>query len=471
MKPASLLGVALELIEIVSRPGKFPADARVGRFFRERRFLGSHDRRFVSGATYAWLRGYPRAQARWVSYATRHTLPDRASAAEISQRSALLVDVLALAADGSFPWSGTDTLAAVENVKWTEENELPFVRKLLDALRGTRLEFSDQDWPTDPDGKRAAEMSLPVWLATRLALRHGEERSRELAAALSIAATVDLRINTRLTTRQAVQKSLAKEIKCEVEFTPWSPCGLRLRERQNRTATTASRRGWIEVADEGSQVVTRALDVSPGMTIVDACAGAGGKTLALADALLGPAGSDDPLEVWSQTRLVACDIAAHKLDELRRRAGDADVDQGLITVHVEPSGPLPSTVGPADLVLVDVPCSGFGTLRRNPDLKLRYDSTDVERFATEQMAILRRFAPLVKPGGRLAYSTCSLLAAENEAVATAFAQENAAFTPYRSEWAAKRLPPACWRDGYLRLDPLLTQTDAFFLAQWTRSPE
>lgn len=469
MKPASLFGIALELIESVSRPGSFPADARVGRFFRERRFLGSHDRRFVSGATYSWLRGFPCAQARWESYAGRRSLPDRASAESISERLALLLDMLALAAEGSFPWSATATLEAIEEVKWEEKSERPFVQTLLDKLRGSHVEFSDADWPTDPEAKRAAEMALPKWLATRLATRHGEERSRELAAALAKPATVDLRVNTRLSTRESVRKSLEKELECTVEFTPWSPVGLRIHERRNLTATTVSRRGWIEVADEGSQVIACALDTSTGMTIIDACAGAGGKTLALADKLLTPAGSSDPLQVWSQTQLIACDIAEHKLQELKRRANDAGVEEGLTTVAVEPTGALPSTLEPADIVLVDAPCSGFGTLRRNPDLKLRYNGSHIEQFATEQLTILQRFAPLVKPGGRLAYATCSLLTTENEAVATAFMQANENFTPYSSEWATKRLPPECWRDNYVRLDPLLTQTDAFFLAQWTRN--
>ena len=156
----------------------------------------------------------------------------------------------------------------------------------------------------------------------------------------------------------------------------------------------------------------------------------------------------------------------HKLDELERRAADAGVNDWLQTVLLDPAGPLPDNLPPADVVLGDAPCSGLGTLRRNPDLKRRYDASDIERFSGQQLELLERFAPLVKPGGRLAYATCSLLKAENEVVATAFANQHPEFQPYRSHWAGKRLPPECVQGDTLHLDPLVSSTDGFFLAQF-----
>ena len=147
--------------------------------------------------------------------------------------------------------------------------------------------------------------------------------------------TVDLRVHQRRVSREKARKQLEKEIGKTIELTPWSPLGLRLKGRQNLTGTTVNRRGWIEVADEGSQIVALALDAEPGMTIVDACAGAGGKTLILADVLLGTEHEKDALGVWSRTRLIACDISSRRLEELARRAREAHIEDWLDTVPVD----------------------------------------------------------------------------------------------------------------------------------------
>ncbi len=471
MKPESWLGIALELIETTLAPGPFPADARVGRFFRARRFLGSRDRRFLGNAVYAWLRHFPRARLRWTTWATQCDAPSLEDSLAVDPRVAILCEVVALAADKLFPWSLEDTTGAAHGVKWRSTAASHLVEKALDRVETGPFLTPDSHWPQSDTERRAARMSLPVWLADRLVEDYGEEKAGALATAFMDEGTVDLRVHQRRVSREKARKQLEKDINKTIELTPWSPLGLRLKGRQNLTGTTVNRRGWIEVADEGSQVVALALDAEPGMTIVDACAGAGGKTLILADVLLGTEHEKDALGVWSRTRLIACDISSRRLEELARRAREAHIEEWLDTVPVDEEGPLPESLPESDLILVDAPCSGFGTIRRNPDLKLRYEAQDCAAFGEAQKRLLERYAPLVKPGGRLAYSACSILAVETEEVARAFEAAHPEFEPYRSTWAIKRLPAGCLDGNRVRLDPVLTATDGFFLAQWTRVKE
>ena len=469
MKPESLLGIALELIEELVEPGGFPADARVGRFFRNRRFLGSRDRRFLGSAVYSWLRHFPRARARWTTWAAHHEAPSLTASGAVDTRVAVLCEVMALAADGLFPWPLENTTEAARNVKWPSGAAEELWRTLLEKIEKGPFLGPDSDWPADDAERKAAEMSLPLWLADRLREEYGEERAAALAAAFMEEATVDLRVNQRVVSREKARRHLEKELGQTVELTPWSPLGLRLRSRRNLTGTAVNRRRWIEVADEGSQIVALSLDAEPGMTIIDACAGAGGKTLIVADVLLGTKDERDALGVWNQTRLIACEVSQRKLDELTRRASDAHIQDWLETALVSSDGSLPEYLPRGDLVLVDAPCSGFGTVRRNPDLKLRYQAEDCDAMRDAQRRMLDRYATLVKPGGRLAYSTCSILEVETEEVARSFEDDHPQFEPCRSSWAAKRLPPGCLQGYRVRLDPLLTGTDGFFLAQWRRT--
>jgi 16S rRNA (cytosine967-C5)-methyltransferase len=449
MKPESLLGIALELIEIVSAPGPYPADARVGRFFRSRRFLGSHDRRVIGEAAYSWLRHFPRAQARWKAWSRARGIPDWPTQAPA--RLHYLPDILTLARDRLFPLGFEETLNAAKSFSPPE------------ALRSDFL--SDGDWPEDPLERLAAQLSLPLWLAERLVEERGAHAVKPLGVALLEQATVDLRVNLRKVSREKARRSLEEELNCPVELTSLSPLGLRIRDRKNLSATRASREGWIEVEDEGSQIVVLSTDPSPGETVLEACAGAGGKTLALLDVLCRgerTAASSPP------AALIACDVEPSKLAELERRSADAGVSGLLKAIAISPEGELPEAVPSADLVLVDAPCSGFGTLRRNPDLKLRYGPADIAAFSATQREILERFSSRVKPGGRLAYVTCSLLRAENDAVASAFEAAHPEFDAYPSRWGKASLPGESLEGGRLRLDPVLTGTDGFFVSLWKK---
>lgn len=481
LKPASLLGILLELIDEVARPGGYPSDARVGRFFRSRRYLGSRDRRFLGDGVYAWLRHHWRARARWQSWCLRNKVRSPLAVAEgegkpasesttRASRAVHILDLLALARDGLFPWGHeqtTQALAAIPELADRTLDLIPDQALSSDFLAG-------DPWPDDPLERVAAEVSLPLWLAWRLVDERGEEAARRFGAALLKPASVDLRVNLRLVKRENVRRKLESETGLEVEPTHFSPMGLRLAGRTNLTATTASRKSWIEVQDEGSQLVVLSADPAPGMTVIDACAGSGGKTLALADILF----RDEPFRQEVDTAglvparggtITVMDIAESRLAELERRAKDAGVVQHIERmVLLAETGPLPLDLPEADLVLVDAPCTGFGTLRRNPELKLRYTKEDVKEFSRLQRSLLERFAPLVKKGGRLAYVTCSFLRAECEEVALAFEQDHPEFDGAPSTWAATRLPPLSVDGHFVRLDPVLTGTDAFFLALWQR---
>jgi 16S rRNA (cytosine967-C5)-methyltransferase len=271
-------------------------------------------------------------------------------------------------------------------------------------------------------------------------------------------------VNLRRVDRETARARLSSELGREVTPTSWSPLGLRLAGRTNLGGTSPSKDGWIEVEDEGSQIMVLSTDCKVGLTVLDACAGAGGKTLAFADLLFREV-TESPRR---ESELVACDVDSARLRELSRRGRGANVTDLVQVVTLEREGPLPQDLPSADLVLVDAPCSGTGTLRRNPDLKLRYGAGDIKDFARNQRMILERFAPCVKPGGKLAYVTCSLLREENEEVALAFSDAHPEFKESASEWATAHLPPACLHGSWVTIDPVKTGTDGFFMARWRK---
>jgi 16S rRNA (cytosine967-C5)-methyltransferase len=469
LKPESLLGITLELIGELAAPGRYPADARAGRFFRRRRYLGSRDRRFIGDAAFGWLRHYHRARARWRAWCRARGLEapsggEGEGSGAGPGRLAQLLDVLALARDGLFPWDFQTTAAASRRLPEATE---PGSSALLELAAGATF-LDGEPWPADPLERFAAEVSLPLWLAGKLLAERGEAAARRLAAALLEPASLDLRVNLRLVGREEARRKLEAECGTGVEPTHFSPLGLRLAGKRNLTATTASRRGWVEVQDEGSQIAVLCAGAEPGWKVIDACAGSGGKTLALADIIFRDLGGEE-LRSAARGRILACDVAGEKLLELRRRAADAGVEGDIETLAIAPAGPLPPALEGADLVVVDAPCSGLGTLRRNPELKLRYSAADIEGFSRLQLSILERFAPLVRPGGRLVYITCSFLEEECGEVASRFEAAHPELAAESSEWAEGRLPRECFGGPRIRLDPVLTRTDAFFIARWRKS--
>ncbi|HVP69543.1 MAG TPA: RsmB/NOP family class I SAM-dependent RNA methyltransferase [Anaeromyxobacteraceae bacterium] len=311
----------------------------------------------------------------------------------------------------------------------------------------------------DPALRLAAEESLPPWIARRLVAELGAEEGRALARAMNARAPLTVRANLLKTTRDALRARLAAE-GAAAEPTAFSPWGLALTGHANAFSLDAFREGLFEVQDEGSQLLALACGARPGMKVVDACAGAGGKSLALA------------AEMRNRGEILALDVDEARLSEARRRARRAGVHN--LRTQAIPAGPeadraLAATEGKADVVLVDAPCSGLGTLRRKPDARWRLEPADLDRFAGEQRELVRRFARLVAPGGRLVYATCSVARAENEEV-SAFAAglpglEPAPLSRALGEDLARRLGAP----GHeLRLFPHRHGTDGFFAAAFER---
>ena len=306
--------------------------------------------------------------------------------------------------------------------------------------------------------------NLPEWLVAPLKEQLGGE-FWQLVAALEQPAPLDLRVNTLSDKREDVQRELGLA-GIGAKPTPFSPWGLRVEGKPAINKLDAFARGAVEVQDEGSQLLALLLDAKRGEMVVDFCAGAGGKTLALGAAMRNTG------------RLYAFDTSAHRLDALKPRLARSKLSNVYpAAIANERDERIKRLAGKIDRVIVDAPCSGLGTLRRNPDLKWRQSPQAVQEMTAKQASILASAARLLKPGGRLVYATCSLLPEENEAIAAAFTAAQPGFTPLDAAevLAQLKVPGAeslCrGAEGhrYLRLWPHRHATDGFFAALWTKN--
>ena len=423
MHPKSLLELCTELLRQALR-FEHPADAVVSRFFRDHRNLGPRERATLAETVYAVL------------------------------RRKLLLEKLALSGSGP------------------KERRLAILgfaapREWLAAA----LSDSEKQWLSSCDQVRPEELlephrhNLPDWLVQPLKDQLAGD-FWPLVDSLNHGAGLDLRVNTLLAKREAIQKELQSE-GITATPTPYSPWGLRIAGKPALNKLPAFTRGAIEVQDEGSQLLALLLDAKRGEMVVDFCAGAGGKTLALGAAMRNTG------------RLYAFDTSAHRLDALKPRLARS----GLSNVHPaaianERDERIKRLAGKIDRVLIDAPCSGLGTLRRNPDLKWRQNPQALLELAAKQAAILSSASRLLKPGGRLVYATCSLLRQENEDIAQAFSAAHPEFSPLEVADVLDQLKigaAASLCSGgeqgrqYLRLWPHLHQTDGFFAAVWQKN--
>lgn len=307
----------------------------------------------------------------------------------------------------------------------------------------------------------AGEGELPGWVAAGLPefvvedfkAVFGDRWAEEARELMAPRAPIDLRVNGLVATVEEVEAEL-RAAELSPERTPWSEWGLRLPSEPppNIQALDGFKAGRFEIQDEGSQVVSWLAGAAPGMTVVDYCAGGGGKTLALAQTMAG------------QGTLVACDVVQKRLDNIRPRLARAGLDADLRLLG-QNGGGVEEFNDAADLVFVDAPCSGSGTWRRRPEDAWRLKPDEVERLHGLQLRILGQAAQLVKPGGRLVYVTCSMLTAENEATTAAFEAAHPAFRP-----VAVTGPLAERAEGHrLRMSPGSTNTDGFFVALYERA--
>lgn len=418
MHPTALLDLTTDLVRQVLRLDA-PADVIVSGFFRKHRDLGSRERHALAETTYTVLR-------------------QRLLLAHLAQSgSGALERRLAILA-----WQGSE--ANLRSATGSTEQQWLAQVKAID--RGS---LADK-----------LRHNLPDWLAGVLHTELGEE-FWPLVQALEQQAALDLRVNTLKAKREEVREALLAA-GIEAELTPYSPWGLRIHGKPALQKLPLFVQGHVEVQDEGSQLLAALLAPKRGEMVVDFCAGAGGKTLALG------------AQMRNTGRLYAFDVSGHRLEALKPRLARS----GLSNVYPaqiahERDDRVKRLTGKIDRVLVDAPCSGLGTLRRNPDLKWRQSPKAVEELVAKQTAILASAARLLKPGGRLVYATCSLLRRENEAVAEAFGTAHADFRPLPAAdtLAAAQVARVAEldRDGYLRLWPHRHGTDGFFAAAWQRA--
>jgi 16S rRNA (cytosine967-C5)-methyltransferase len=397
-------------------PLEEPADAALSSFFRGHPKLGQRDRALIADSVYAALR--------------RRRLLDRVVGKASSRRKAIATWALLLGA----------SLRELE--PWLRGEELQWLAGAKrDAAHGQPLEI---------------QCELPDWVIERLRRRYDEAELIELARGLMQTASLDLRVNPMKTSREEAARRLG-ESGMRASPTPYSPDGLRVEGRPAINRHPVFLEGGVEVQDEGSQLLCHLVAPKRGEMVVDFCAGAGGKTLALG------------AQMRSTGRLYAFDISPKRLAGLKPRLARS----GLSNVHPQriegANDPrVKRLAGKIDRVLVDAPCSGLGTLRRNPDMKWRQSAEDVRELAEKQASLLASAARLVKPGGRIVYATCSILDEENREIAEGFRSTHPQFrlVPAVEVLEKERIGIAVGE--YFEVWPHRHGTDGFFAAVFER---
>ncbi|GKS69877.1 16S rRNA (cytosine967-C5)-methyltransferase [Nitrosomonas sp. PY1] len=397
-------------------PLEFPADAIIRRFFRDNAILGVQDRAFVAEVVFGVLRH------RFFLESLAHPVTPRALVlAYLIKYHGLNLREL----DGFISESEKKWLAEIKGIK-------------IDGL------------------SLSIRAELPDWLIEKLRINLSDEQILALGLALQKTASLDLRVNTLLAKRDEVIAILQGE-GIDAQITPYSPCGIRLAGKPMINRHELFLSGKIEVQDEGSQLLGYLLAPKRGEMVVDFCAGAGGKALLLG-ALMN-----------SKGRLYAFDVSEKRLSNLTPRFKRS----GLSNLHIqrindENDSKVKRLSGKIDRVLVDAPCSGIGTLRRNPDLKWRQSSQSIEELKTKQGAILSAAAKLLKPGGRLVYATCSFLAEENQEIISNFLNSQPQFAVLNSTELLAQQKIALDTGEFLQINPQQHQTDGFFAAALVR---
>lgn len=420
MTPAARTQAVLDLLLEIEKTPR-PADALVSGYFRARRYIGSHDRGAVSAMLYDSLRHRAR-MGWWIEKSDAKSAPRShliAYLALVEQKP--LRDIESLFSGGKF---SPAPLSADE-------------KNLLHKL--------DKHTAEHPDMPDAIKAECPDWAAAPLKQKFGKNFMREMQALLS-SAPLDLRVNPIKATREDILAEL-KKLGFKAVACPLSPLGIRIQERPNLSALPMVKNGLVEIQDEGSQLVALAVDAKPGMRVVDFCAGAGGKTLAIA------------AQMQNKGRITACDVLANRLKrstERFRRAGLHNIEVKPLKNERDPW--VKKHKGECDRVLVDAPCTGVGAWRRNPDARWRSLGPGLEALVKLQAEILDSAARLVKKGGRLIYATCSMLPEENERQIEKFLETHKEFklAPYKAD------------AEYLSLTPAQHNTDGFFAAVMER---
>ncbi|MCB9985627.1 MAG: RsmB/NOP family class I SAM-dependent RNA methyltransferase [Micavibrio sp.] len=430
MTPSARIKAVLELLERIET-SPIPMDSTIGDYMRNRRYIGSKDRAYIAETTYAVM---------------RHT--------------ARIVWVLEQAKADNTP---RNRLLAFLHLN-------PRVQKMPELFDGTKHgpeSLNDQEQilltklpPNCDAAPDYIQCECPQNYAPSLKKYFGEAFEAELKALIP-PADLNLRANIIMGTRESVKDMLQADdvTTSENTFSPW---GLSVAGKVFLSQTKAFKKGIIEIQDEGSQMIALACNAKPGQQVLDYCAGAGGKTLALAAAMA------------VKGRIVAMDLEPARLAKARdrfRRARVSDIIEPRPLSDEKNRKWLRRQKQTFDCVLLDVPCSGTGTWRRNPDTRWRNYGPSVEELVVIQREILEKVAGTVKSGGRLVYATCSILPEENEEQIMAFLEAHPEFTlaDLKDVWPEGCTPPC--EGKFMRLTPLRHKTDGFFTAIMIRKEQ
>lgn len=414
--PPAMIGHTEEVLrEILRFTG--PADGSLSRYFREHPRLGGRERGVIAEAIYGLLRN----KSVYTSFSESGSGSAMRRLSLLGLADAVGIDALGGLSDDETTW--------LHRVMEIDRSHLPL----------------------------ALKSNMPDWLWQKMVAMHGEEAALTLAASLNTPAPLDLRVNTLKANRDDVIASLA-QAPILAEPTPYAATGLRVLKKPSIQNLPLFKDGSIEVQDEGSQLLAQLVGAKRGEMVADFCAGAGGKTLALG-AMMRNTG-----------RLYAFDISEKRLAKLKPRLARS----GLSNVHPvviahERDAKIKRLAGKLDRVLVDAPCSGLGTLRRNPDVKWRQTLEGVAELNQKQASILDSAARLVKQGGRLVYATCSILDEENEAIVQQFLVAHPDFTLIPAPQILDEQKINLEMGDYFKLYPHIHHTDGFFAAVMQRN--
>lgn len=442
MEIPSLLGHTQELLNTILKSVK-PADILIDSFFRSHRYLGSHDRRFIAETTYGTLR-YLR-KCKWML----NSILSKIDEPLFEKDKVLLLTIIYLFLQGNWHTLTPSTISKkLKNAPW--EAKLPRFFDILSSLPPIQTDsFIEQ---------MEIEHSFPHWLVMRLINQYGESETEKICSSLNVQAPLTIRVNTLRGSVEQCQSELRKQ-KVETIRTSLSPFALNISKRINVFSLPAFRNGWFEVQDEGSQLLPLITDPKPISKVLDVCAGAGGKTLEFS-ALMKNRGE-----------IYATDINKIRLNELHKRAKRAG-SQNIRVQKIRIIEDLQEQFNDFfDIVFVDAPCSGVGTIRRNPGMKWNITEQTICEVTEKQLSILHSCASLTKPGGRLFYATCTLLKEENETQIDKFLSEHSDYILVNSKgiiekWNLEKVQVG----SFIKLFPHIHGTDGFFCAVLERRP-
>ncbi|MES2607975.1 MAG: RsmB/NOP family class I SAM-dependent RNA methyltransferase [Pseudomonadota bacterium] len=438
MQAPAQIQAAIDACQLIFDQRNIPADKILNTYFRERRYIGSKDKRSIAAHVYTALRRVPRY-------------------IRLTGDNARLLMLMVLRDEENLTVS--DLREIFSGDAYSPQKLTKFEMCQLEAVE----EFTD-----------AEKFAIPTDLYPLFLDSMPAETCESLAEAYLTEGTFDLRVNTLKSTREAVLALLTAD-GFEVSPTLLSPVGIRFNKRQSLEGHPLFKEGMIEVQDEGSQLIALSCEASAKMTVLDYCAGAGGKTLALGAAM------------QNKGQLFACDVHEWRLKRARERIKRADIHNVRCQQADDPKF-LKRHSKFFDRVLVDAPCSGTGTWRRNPDMKFKTTATDIAELQALQRTILTKAAPMVKPSGWLIYATCSVLKAENQDQITWFLENHPEFKLVTDKCTENEIITATFYKDLkanikqsandpldnvlgLQLLPHVHQTDGFFISIMIRQQE